>query len=210
MYKVGLTGGIACGKTTIAGLFAEHGVTIIDADQVARDLVEPGQPALAAIAARFGDEMLSHGRLDRARLRQRIFAHTDDRRWLENLLHPLIYQALERQSQASDSPYCLLVIPLILETGRRDFVDRLLVVDCRPETQRRRLGSRDGLDDQSIDRILSAQLSREERLEAANDVLVNEGPIESLRDPVQGLHRQYLKLAKEGAGPFGHGYRVSG
>ena len=195
MYKVGLTGGIACGKTTIAGLFAELGIAVIDADRVARAVVEPGQPALRAIVERFGEAMLSGGTLNRARLRQRVFDHPDERRWLEALLHPLIYRELERQVNESVSPYCLLVIPLILETGHRDFVDRLLVVDCLPETQRRRLQVRDGLDETAMDRILSAQFSREQRLSAADDVIVNEGPIQSLRRLIERLHRDYLALA---------------
>jgi dephospho-CoA kinase len=139
--------------------------------------------------------MLSGGTLNRARLRQRVFDHPDERRWLEALLHPLIYRELERQVNESVSPYCLLVIPLILETGHRDFVDRLLVVDCLPETQRRRLQVRDGLDETAMDRILSAQFSREQRLSAADDVIVNEGPIQSLRRLIERLHRDYLALA---------------
>ena len=131
MFKVGLTGGIGCGKTTVANIFAELTVPVIDADQIARQLVQPGEPALAAIIGHFGDSLLAGGQLDRARLRARIFADERQRVWLENLLHPLIYADMQRRVDALPDAYAVLAIPLLLETGRRDFVDRLLVAHVR-------------------------------------------------------------------------------
>ncbi len=195
MLRVGVTGGIGCGKTTVAGLFAELGVPVIDADQVARDVVRPGEPALAALVAHFGPDILVHGQLDRSRLREHVFASETERRWLEQLLHPRVYEAMERQVQSLDSPYCLLVVPLLLETGRRDFVDRLLVVDCSEATQAERVRARDGMTPAMLERIRAAQMSRQLRVQAADDVLVNEGDLEALRGQVEALHRQYRALA---------------
>lgn len=204
MFKVGLTGGIGCGKTVIAKLFETHGVPVIDADVLARSLVEPGQPAFRAIVEHFGDTVIANGKLDRGRLRQRVFAGQTERRWLEQLLHPLIYAEMQRQTEDFSAAYCLLVIPLLLETGRRDFVDRLLVVDCRPALQRERVKLRDGLDDAAFDRIQSAQVSRDERLAAADDVIENNAGIDALTSRVGDLHRLYLDQALEHVMARGH------
>ena len=178
IFKVGLTGGIGCGKTTIAGLFAERGVPVIDADQISRQLVEPGQPALAAIARHFGADLL-------------IFTRSDEREWLENLLHPLVYREMQQQAELLSAPYCLWVVPLLLETGHRDLVDRLLVVDCPVDLQRRRIQTRDGLDEAGIDLVLAAQIGRHQRLAAADDILENVGPIADLHTHVEELHKFY-------------------
>lgn len=194
MLKVGLTGGIGSGKTTVAGLFAAKGVPVLDADVITRDLVEPGQPAFQAIVRHFGLDLLKDGRLDRARLRQIVFAAPEARQWLESLLHPLVYEEMHRRTAGLSAPYALLVVPLLLETGRRDFVDRLLVVDCPIELQRRRVKQRDGLDEAEIDRILSAQLAPEARLAAADEVIRNAGSSVELVEQVDRLHEFYLSL----------------
>lgn len=191
MLKVGLTGGIGCGKTTVANLFAEKGVPVIDADQISHQLVEPGRPAFQSIVRHFGEDVLLDGRLNRRLLKEQVFSRTDEREWLENLLHPLIYQEMQRQVEALSAPYCLLVVPLLLETGRRDFVDRLLVVDCPPEVQRQRIRIRDGLDDKAIDLILATQLSREQRLVVADDVVENVDELAVLRPQIDRLHHLY-------------------
>lgn len=195
MFKVGLTGGIGSGKTVIAKLFEARGVPVIDADVLARRLVEAGQPAFRAILEHFGDEIIVNGKLDRGRLRQRVFARQVERRWLEQLLHPLIYAEMQRETEGFSSAYCLLVIPLLLETGRRDFVDRLLVVDCFPALQRQRVKLRDGLDDAAFDRIQSTQVSRDERLAAADDIIENNDGVDSVVERVDDLHRLYLEQA---------------
>ncbi len=191
MFKVGLTGGIGCGKTTVANLFADKGVPVIDADQVAHQLVEPGTPAFHAIVQHVGDGVLLDGRLNRRLLKQRIFSQPEEKDWLEGLLHPLIYREMQCQVDALSGSYCVLVVPLLLETGQRDFVDRLLVVDCTPKLQRQRVKSRDDLGDAAIDRILSAQLSREQRLAAADDVVDNTHGISALKPLIDDLHRRY-------------------
>jgi len=191
MLKVGLTGGIGCGKTTVAHLFAEKGVPVIDADQISHQLVEPGRQAFQAIVRHFGEDVLLDGRLNRRLLKKQVFSRTDEREWLENLLHPLIYQEMQRQMEALSATYCLLVVPLLLETGRRDFVDRLLVVDCPPEVQRQRIRIRDGLDDKAIDLILATQLSREQRLVVADDVVENVDELAVLRPQIDRLHHLY-------------------
>lgn len=196
MYKVGLTGGIGCGKTTIAHLFASLGVPVVDADAVARALVAPGLPAYRAILDHFGDGIrLESGELDRAALKARIFANDAERQWVESLLHPLVYRELDGWAEAQEAPYGLLVVPLLLETGRRNWVDRLLVVDCLPETQARRVRQRDGVDAALIQRVMAAQSGRDVRLAVANDILVNDGEPGDLTRQVRALHERYLLLA---------------
>lgn len=197
MLKIGLTGGVGCGKSTVAQLFADLGMPVLDSDQIARELVEPGQPALAAIVTRFGKAVLTpDGRLDRAVLRGRIYADAEARRVLEAILHPLVYQELAERAAGLDAPYCLFVIPLLVETGRQAFVDRILLVDCPLEQQYERVRRRDGLSDAAIERIIRAQASREEKLACADDVIENVGSIEPLRRQVELLHRAYLGLAQ--------------
>ena len=198
LYKVGLTGGIGCGKTTVAHLFANLGVPVADADAVARALVAPGLPAYRAILDHFGDAVrLESGELDRAALKARIFAHDAERQWLEGLLHPLVYREFEAWAEAQKAPYGLFVIPLLLETGRRDWVDRLLVVDCSPKTQALRVRQRDGADAALIQRVMAAQSGRDARLAAADDILVNDGEPGQLTPQVESLHERYLLFAAQ-------------
>ncbi len=194
--RVGLTGGIASGKTTAAHRFAELGATVIDADEVARALVEPGMPALTEILARFGDGVLgADRRLDRRALRERVFRDPGARRDLEAILHPRIRAEMARRAAAAAGPYAILVIPLLIEGGQRDGFDRILVVDVAEETQRRRLLERDRVSAELASAMLAAQARRAERLARADDVLSNEASLEALQAGVDALHRRYLALA---------------
>jgi dephospho-CoA kinase len=195
-FRVGLTGGIASGKTTVARLFEALGTPVIDTDVLARDVVAPGQPVLQQIVARFGPQVLSaEGSLDRAALRAIVFADPAARRELEQLTHPAIRALLEERSAALGGEYQILVIPLLIETGRRTPVDRVLVVDVPEELQIRRVQARDGSTAAQAKQILSAQVSRETRLAAADDVIVNDGSLGALRDRVAELHVRYRSLA---------------
>ena len=197
MFTVGLTGGIGSGKSTIAGIFADLGVEVIDADLLAREVVEPPSAALDAIRARYGNEILTTaGTLDRPRLRELVFADEAERAWLEELLHPLIDEGIGQRIAACESAYCLLVSPLLLETSQRRRVDRVLVVDVSRQTQLRRSLLRDGSERATIEAIIDAQASREERLREADDVIDNEGAQEALAARVRDLHARYLSLSK--------------
>lgn len=199
MLRIGLTGGIGSGKSTVANLFAAHGVPVIDTDVIARDLVEPGQPALAEITARFGADLLDHaGRLDRARLRERVFADSVNRHALEALLHPRIQAEMERRIAQADASYVLLVIPLLFEAGWQAHVDRVLVVDAPVDVQRARVAARDKLADRQIDAVLDAQADRAQRLAGADDIIDNSGDAAALDVRVNELHRYYLELATTG------------
>ncbi|BAZ95021.1 dephospho-CoA kinase [Thiohalobacter sp. COW1] len=198
MLKIGLTGGIACGKSTVAAGFAELGVPVIDADVIARELVEPGEPALAEIARELGQAFIAaDGRLDRVRLRDHVFRDPMARKRLEAILHPRIAAEMQARADRLDTPYCLLVIPLLLEAGQQSLVDRILVVDCPEVLQRARLAERDDADPEQISAILASQLERERRLAAADDILCNDGTPEQLRDRIDGLHARYLTLAEQ-------------
>jgi dephospho-CoA kinase len=197
-FRVALTGGIASGKSTVANLFAAHGVPLIDTDVIAREVVEPGQPALAAVAKAFGSDVLDpDGRLDRRRLREIIFSDATARARLEAILHPAIRAAMERQSVAATQagPYQVLVIPLLAEGGRRDHVDRILVVDAPETVQIERLMARDAVTREQAEASLRAQAQRATRLGIADDVVTNTGRIEDLREQVAALHERYVKLA---------------
>ncbi len=194
MLKIGLTGGIGSGKTTAGDYFAEFGAEVIDTDLLSRELVEPGQPALAEIVAAFGAEVLDGaGRLDRARLRERIFSDVGARRRLEQILHPRIRAAMLARAEQSTAPYVIFVIPLLFETGQQDLVDRVLLIDVPEAMQRRRVAARDALDDAQIEQIMRAQTDRATRLRDADDVIHNDGSIDLLRAAVQSLHQQYLQ-----------------
>ena len=196
MLRIGLTGGIASGKSTVAELFAARGVTVLDTDRIAREVVEPGQPALAALVQALGSDILSEdGRLDRALLRRRIFADPAARRAVEDILHPAILEELGRQSVVAPGPYQVLVVPLLVEGDRAGLVDRVLVVDCPEELQVERLMNRDGETRKGALAMLAAQVSRRERLAAADDVIVNDGPAGDLERQVEGLDRKYRKMA---------------
>jgi dephospho-CoA kinase len=194
-FRVALTGGIASGKTAVANLFAAHRVPVIDTDVIAREVVEPGQLALAAVVDAFGAQVLAEdGRLDRPRLREQIFGDADARRRLEAILHPAIRAEMERKSHAAGGPYQVLVIPLLVEGGRRDHVDRVLVVDVPEATQIERLVRRDGVPREQAEAALRAQASREARLAFADDVIENTGNLAALGGRVALLHEKYLKL----------------
>ncbi len=196
---IGLTGGIGSGKSTVARLFAELGVGVVDADDIARALVRPGQPALAAIIAHFGRALLTpQGELDRRRLRERIFADAQAKSWLNALLHPLIRERMLADCAAASSPYCLLVVPLLFENGLESLVARTLVVDVSEATQIARTCARDGVDEAQVRAILASQLPRAERRRRGDDLLDNEPAApEALRARVQALHGRYLELASQ-------------
>jgi len=197
MLKIGLTGGIGSGKTTVSDCFASLGVPVIDADKIAHGLTTPGQPALQDIVSAFGPDILNDdGQLDRARLRAIVFNNAARRKQLEDILHPLIRARMRRHIadiEASSTPYCILCIPLLLETGQTDLVDRILVVDTPEDLQYQRVSARNGLPDAEIAAIIHAQAGREQRLAAADDIIVNNGGFEELRQQVLELHQRYLK-----------------
>jgi dephospho-CoA kinase len=194
---IGLTGGIASGKSTVAARFAELGVPVIDADVAAREVVAPGTPGLAAVIERFGPGVLAKsGELDRRALRQLIFSDPVARRDLEAILHPLIRARMDQEAQVLDGPYVVMAIPLLLEGGQRDRVDRILVVDVDEAVQLQRLQARDGSTPEQARAILQSQAGRNARLAVADDVLPNAGTVTDLRQAVDRLHDQYLQLAK--------------
>lgn len=195
---IALTGGIASGKSAVAELFAQLGVPVLDTDQIARDIVAPGMPALGELVAAFGAEILdADGRLDRTRMRERVFRDPEERRKLERITHPAIRAELARRSAAAGGDYQIHVIPLLVESGRAEFYDRVLVVDCPESAQIARLMARDGTSREQAEEILRAQVSREERLNAAHDVIENTGTLEDLQRFVQTLHRNYALLAQK-------------
>jgi dephospho-CoA kinase len=195
MLVVGLTGGIGSGKTAVSARFAGHGVPVIDTDLLARELVEPGQPALAEIVDRFGSDCLDrNGCLRRARLRERVFADVSGRRQLEAILHPRIRALVRERVAALAASYCLVVIPLLAETGMTDLVDRVLVVDVPEAEQIRRVMARDRIDAEQVRRILAAQARRDQRLALADEILDNSGPLDELDRRVAALHRHYSML----------------
>lgn len=198
---VGLTGGIGSGKSTAAAMFAELGVPVIDADEIARELVVPGAVALDEIRDAFGDGVLAaDGGLDRRRLREAIFGDAAAKRRLESILHPRVYEELGRRLEGLGAPYAIVVVPLLLETGGRELVDRVLVVDVSRRTQIARTRSRDGVSREEVEKILEAQTDRDARLEAADDVLDNEADTQTLRARVRSLHERYLGDAGRLAG----------
>ena len=196
MLVVGLTGGIASGKSTVAELFAAHGVPVVDADIAAREVVAPGSEGLAAVASAFGTEVLTAaGELDRRALRARVFADDEQRLRLEAILHPLIRRRLLEQLDALTAPYALLVAPLLLETGLDRVTGRVLVVDVPEAVQIERVMARDRVDATQARAVLASQLSREQRLAGATEVIRNDGAREDLQAQVETLHRQYLAAA---------------
>jgi len=194
-WILGLTGGIGSGKSAAAERFAELGVHVVDADQAARWVVEPGRPALAEIARHFGEGVLrADGTLDRAALRQLIFENADERRWLEGLLHPLIATEIAEALAKSTSPYAVFVSPLMIESGQYRLAQRLLVVDVPEALQIERTLRRDNTSLEQVQAILKAQATREKRLGHADDVLVNDRDLAALRAEVERLHAFYLTL----------------
>lgn len=192
MLKVGLTGGIGSGKSTVALLFAEYGVPIIDADETARRMVNKGQPALAQLVTSFGEEILdNNGALNRNKLRNQIYLDPAAKAKLEKILHPLIYADMQQSIDRLDHTYCIVSVPLLLETGMRHFVNRILIVDCSVEIQIQRVKHRDQFNDELINRIIGSQISRQARLAQADDVIDNSGNGEELAEQVKKLHNFY-------------------
>lgn len=193
---IGLTGSIGSGKSTVANLFARYGVPIIDADVIARTVTKPGTRAYQAIIERFGQAILNDDQtLDRAYLREIIFTQPEERKWLEALLHPEILQAMQTDIAALQTPYCLAVIPLLLETEAANFINRVLVVDIPEDIQLERASLRDNSTIEKIKSIIDTQIGRSERLARADDIINNAGSPDELAQQVDKLHQQYLKLA---------------
>lgn len=194
-YIVGLTGGIGSGKTAVSDRFAALGITVVDADVCARTVVEPGKPALQSITDHFGKEVLNpDGSLDRARLRQIVFADEPQRKWLEAQLHPLIFEEMWNQLQAATSPYAILVSPLLVEAGQNALCQRVLVVDTPEDVQLARAIERDANSAEQIKAIMATQASRETRRQQADDLIVNDGSLEKLFQQVDNLHHHYLGI----------------
>ncbi len=198
--RIALTGGIASGKSTVAKLFQALGAKLIDTDQVAREVVAPGTPALAAIAQRFGADIIDGlGQLDRARLRRIVFDDAAARRDLEAIMHPAIRTETLRQCRAAGGPYQLVAIPLLVETGGTADYDRVLLVDVSPATQLARLMLRDGMTHAEATRMIAAQATREARRAVTHDVIDNNGDVAALAPQVEALHRRYLALQPRAA-----------
>lgn len=202
MYVVAITGGIGSGKTTVANQFAELGIDVVDADVIAREVVESGTPALAAIADHFGPDVITpDGQLDRRRLRERVFSDPSAKTWLNALLHPLIRNEMQRQCAAARSPYCLLVVPLLVENKLTGLANRVLVVDVDEAIQIERTCRRDGVTTEQAKAIIAAQASRSERLGAADDVIENgNGSEMAIKTRILTLHETYLAFASQQAG----------
>ena len=195
MLVIGLTGGIGSGKSTVTALFAEYQIPIIDAYVMAQALTQPGQPALKEIVAHFQQHPLvdKAGALNRRLLREIVFDQPHERQWLETLLHPLIIQQIKTEIAALKAPYCIVVIPLLFETGSYPFLDRILVVDTTEAIQIKRIAKRDKSSSAQIAAILKTQSSRKKRLEGADDIIVNDNDEAHLKAQVASLHAQYLK-----------------
>lgn len=197
MLVIGLTGGIGSGKTTVAELFTTLGVTIIDTDQIARDIVKPGTAAFKQILEQFGNNILTQEHtLNRASLRKIIFNEPEKRRWLEKLLHPLIREEMKQQIQSVTSPYCIVIIPLLFETDPNPLIHRILVVDAEEKLQLERTCLRDNISQDEAKAILATQANRAVRLNKADDIIENDGNLEDLMRQVRELHESYLKLSK--------------
>jgi|TARA_B100000809_G_scaffold105604_1_gene104105 dephospho-CoA kinase len=190
---IGLTGGIGSGKTATSDAFKSLGIDIIDADMSSRRVVERGQPALEDIQDHFGSDILdSENNLDRAKLREIIFKDPKERVWLEELLHPKIAQHIKDQLESSKSPYCVLVSPLLLETEQKSFCSSVLVVDVPEESQISRTSKRDGVSEEQVKSIIATQINREQRLKQADEIIINDGSIEELKEKILVLHTKYL------------------
>lgn len=194
---IGITGGIGSGKTAASDAFAALGITVVDADLVSRDVVQPGQPALTTIAEHFGNNiLLSDGNLDRKALREIIFSEPAAKQWLETLLHPLIRHEIICRLQQSDSPYTLLSSPLLLETDQQMLCSRVLVIDAPETLQLERTLARDNSSIETVKAIMASQFSRQQRLDKADDIIVNDGDLMALHNAVQTLHETYHDMSK--------------
>lgn len=196
MLKIGLTGGIGAGKSTVAALFNAYGVPIMDADLIAHQLTQTGQAALAEIVCVFGESILhENGALNRAQMRNLVFSNPDKKQQLEAILHPLIYAQMQAQIDLLDCPYCIVCVPLLIENQKTAFVDRVLVVDCPESVQIQRVMQRNGLSLAQIQAIMATQVSRAERLKSADDILDNSSATRSLAPQVKKLHNSYLHFS---------------
>jgi dephospho-CoA kinase len=196
MLVVALTGGIGCGKSAVSHHLETLGVPVIDADRLARRMVEPDSPALDEIEATFGSHLITpNGQLDRTALREIVFDNEGQRKRLEAILHPPIRQAMKDWLARQTTPYAVLVIPLLFETAQQDLADRVLVVDCQESLQIARVSERDGLTASEIQRILNAQVDRETRRNGADDIIENNGTLQALIEATERVHRRYLELA---------------
>ena len=201
VLRIGLTGGIASGKSLVADMFAKLGIPVIDTDKIARQVVARGQPALAEVTAEFGVRILTpEGELDRTSLRQIVFQDEPLRRRLEAIVHPRIREMTLQASETAGGPYQVLVVPLLIESDFQQLVDRILVVDCPESVQRERLLVRDTETPEQVERMMDAQLSRSRRLEAANDIIDNSGTQDATRRQVETLHRKFLGICGDASG----------
>ena len=190
---IGLTGGIGSGKTAVSETFEKLGITVVDADLASRVVVEKGKPCLEEIAKHFGNDILNENdELNRAKLREIIFNSDSEKLWLESLLHPAIAEQIKDELNASKSPYTILVSPLLLETNQRDFCDKVLVVDVPIELQMERTTKRDGVSEDQVRSIIKSQINRDERLQLADEIILNEGSIEDLEMIVRELHEKLI------------------
>jgi dephospho-CoA kinase len=195
-FVVGLSGGIGSGKTTVSNMFAKLGVQIIDADVIARQVVEPDSLALGAITDKFGSQLLDQdGNLDRRKLRDIVFSQPEAKNWLNALLHPLIQQQMQQQTRQAKSIYCILSVPLLVENQSYKNVDTVLIVDVPENLQRSRSISRDAASETQINAIMASQATRQQRLEVADDVIDNSGDEEALLAQVYQLHQRYMRMA---------------
>lgn len=190
---IGLTGGIGSGKTAVSDSFEQLGIVIVDADLASRVVVEKGKPCLEEISKHFGSDILNQsGELDRAKLREIIFKSKEEKDWLESLLHPAIAKQIQDELSDSSSPYTILVSPLLLETNQKDFCTKVLVVDVPIETQINRTLKRDGVSEEQVQSIIKAQISRQDRLNQADEVIVNDGSLADLKLAVDALHKKFI------------------
>ncbi len=196
MLSIGLTGGIGSGKSTAASFFANQGVTVIDLDQIARTIVAQGSPALIQIQKRYGDEILdSKKHLNRQKLSEIIFLEADEKKWLEELLHPLIREEQQKQVDTANSSYVVIEIPLLTENQLSSTVDRVLLIDCPENLQKERALSRGKQSEQQIDRTIAAQATRQQRQKIADDIVLNDGTMGAMQKQLEKLHQDYLNLA---------------
>ncbi|ENX59316.1 MULTISPECIES: dephospho-CoA kinase [Acinetobacter] len=196
-FILGITGGIGSGKSAATQWFESQGIAVVDADVVAREVVEPGQPALQAIQQAFGDwVLLEDGSLDRRALREHIFQFPEARQNLENITHPAIRQSIIQQLQQAESPYVILVSPLLFETNQHELVQHTLLVDADEQTQLQRASQRDGQNEEQIRKIIAAQMPRSQKQQLANDIVINDGLLEHLHQQLKPLHFSYLQRAE--------------
>jgi dephospho-CoA kinase len=199
MLTIGLTGGVGCGKSTVAELFQRNGVPVVDADDITRDLTAADAPALSRISSVFGDDvLLADGQLDRRKLRRMVFDQPEARQQLEGILHPLVREEIRARVREVSTPYCLVVIPLLVESSMTDLVDRVLVVDCEEADQIARVTVRDQCSVDDARAIIATQASRQSRLAIADDVIENAGSLDELKIVVQRLNQRYYELGKQG------------